>query len=139
MSGLFGGYKVNFLRRLFYNMYGIDNYGRFTIISSIILNLLGGFFRVRALVLLGEVLFLYSAFRFISKNKQKRFLENQKFLKLKSNFMLKYSQANVRLKDTKNNYFKCPRCKTYLSVPKGVGKVCIVCRKCNHQFVKKSK
>lgn len=120
-------------------MYGMDNLGYFIIILSIILNLSGNLFKVRFLILLGEVLFLYFAFRFISKNRQKRFMENQKFLTVFNKHKLKFSQAQVRIKDTKNNYFRCPKCKTFLSVPKGVGKVCVICRKCNHQFIKKSK
>ena len=130
---------MNFLRRIFYNMYGLDRFGYFTVFSSIILNLCGSLFKASFLIILGEILFLYSAFRFISKNRQKRYMENQRFLKFFSTCTTKLSQAKVRFGDKKNNYYKCPKCNTYLSVPKGVGKVCIVCRKCNHQFIKKSR
>lgn len=130
---------MNFLRRIFYNMYGLDKLGYFTVLTSVAFNLLGSLFRIRLLILIGEVLFLYSAFRFISHNKAQRFRENQKFIKITNDYKRKSAQAKARHLDKKNNYFKCPKCKTYLSVPKGVGKVCIVCRKCNHQFIKKSK
>ncbi len=130
---------MNFLRRIFYNMYGMDKLGYFTIITSIILNLSGSLFKIRLFILLGEVVFLYSAFRFISYNKAQRYRENEKFLKITSDLKRKTNQSKARHLDKKNNYFKCPKCKTYLSVPKGVGKVCIVCRKCNHQFISHSK
>ena len=130
---------MNFLRRIFYNMYGMDKMGYFTILTSIVLNLLGSLFKMRLFIILGEIIFLYSAFRFISNNKAQRFKENQKFLKIYEDVKRKLRQNKARISDKKNNYFRCPKCKTYLSVPKGVGKVCIVCRKCNHQFIKKSK
>lgn len=136
---MYGGCKVNFLRRLFLNMYGMDKMGYFTLIASVVLTFLGNMFRIRFPILLGEVLFFYTAFRFVSHNKSARYRENQKFLKIYNEFKIKLSQAKVRAADKRNNYYKCPKCKTYLSVPRGVGKVMIVCRKCNHQFVKKSK
>lgn len=130
---------MNFLRRIFYNMYGMDKLNYFTVLTSVILNLSGNLFRIKILVLMGEVLFLYFAFRFISRNKPQRFKENQKFITFTNDCRRKINQAKARHNDKKNNYFKCPKCKTYLSVPKGAGKVCIICRKCNHQFIKKSK
>lgn len=134
-----GGSKVNFLRRFFANMYGMDKLGYFTVILSIIFTLTGNIFKIRLPILLSEVLFLYSIFRFISHNKGARYQENQKFIKFYDKFQLSVHQAKSRAKDKKNNYYKCPKCKTYLSVPKGVGKVMIVCVKCKHQFVKKSR
>ena len=35
-------------------------------------------------------------------------------------------------------FFTCPACKTVLRVPKGEGKIKLVCRKCGTSFVKKS-
>ena len=130
---------MNFLRRIFYNMYGVDKLGYFTIIISMLLNLTGSLFKVRLCVLIGEVLFLYFIFRCMSCNKAKRFKENQKFIKFAEDFKRKSRQAKARQLDKRNNYYKCKKCRTYLSVPKGAGKVCIICRKCGHQFIKKSK
>ena len=129
---------MRFLRNLFKNMHGLDNFGRFTIISSIILTLLGNIFNAKLLVIPGEILLFYSLFRCMSGNHTARFKENNKYLEISSEIRTKYYQMKKRKNDTRNNYFKCPKCKTYLSVPKGAGKVCIVCRKCNHQFIKKS-
>ena len=130
---------MRFIRNLFAKMYGLDAMGKFTLIFSVICTLLGNLLKVRFIYLFGEAVFLYTAFRFISFNFNNRQRENIKFLKIKENFLLKFRQTGVRLSDNKNNYFRCPKCRTMLSVPKGVGKVMIVCRKCNHQFIKKSR
>ena len=130
---------MRFIRNLFSKMYGLDNMGKFTLIFSVICTLLGNLLKIRFIYLLGEAVFLYTAFRFVSFNGYARQRENMKFLSLKEKFLLKFNQTKVRLSDNKNNYFRCPKCHTVLSVPKGVGKVMIVCRKCNHQFIKKSR
>ncbi len=130
---------MNFLRNLFSRMYGLDKMGKITLTISILLTLLGNIFRIRFIYLLGEVIFLYSAFRFISSNRWARQRENEKFLVFFNNLKLKAKQTRVRLSDSENNYFRCPKCGTVLSVPKGVGKIMIVCRKCSHQFIKKSR
>ena len=130
---------MNFLRNLFSKMYGFDKMGRFTLIISIFFTLIGSLFKIRFFYLIGEVVFLYTAFRVISSNRWARQKENEKFLRFVENLKIKTKQTKVRLSDNKNNYFRCPKCGTVLSVPKGVGKVMIVCRKCNHQFIKKSR
>lgn len=130
---------MNFLRNLFSRMYGLDKMGKITLIASVILTLAGNLLRIRTLYLLGDVVFLYTAFRFISSNHWARQKENERFLSYLEGLKLKTNQTKVRLSDKTNNYFRCPKCGTLLSVPKGVGKVMIVCRKCSHQFVKKSR
>lgn len=129
---------MNFLRKIIRNMHGLDNFGRFTLISSLLLTFLGNILRLGIFIILGEILFFYSVFRVISGNHAARYNENNKYLATTSKIKTKFYQWKKRLSDKNNNYFKCPQCKTYLSVPKGAGKVCIVCRKCNHQFIKKS-
>ena len=129
---------MNFFKNIFRNMHGLDNFGRFTVITSLVLTLLGNILRFRLLIIIGEIIFFYSAFRFISGNHAARYRENNKYLEISQKIRLQYNQRKKRLSDKRNNYFKCPKCKTYLSVPKGAGKVCIVCRRCNHQFIKKS-
>ena len=35
-------------------------------------------------------------------------------------------------------FFRCPSCRTLLRVPKGKGKIKVVCRKCGNSFIKKT-
>ena len=86
------------------------------------------------LVLLG-----YIYFRMFSRNLTKRREENGKFLR-----MLYSVQAGLKIRREKwvqrkdYKFFTCPSCKTTLRVPRGNGKIKIVCRKCGNSFTGKS-
>ena len=86
------------------------------------------------LILLG-----YIYFRMFSKNLTRRREENGKYLRLRYSILagLKLRRAKwVQRKDYK--FFTCPSCKTMLRVPRGHGKIKIVCRKCGNSFTGKS-
>lgn len=76
-------------------------------------------------------------FRGFSKNKQKRALEQVKFFNFISPIyskILKFSS-----KDRKNYiYFKCKNCKQELRIPRGKGKIKVICPKCKYEKIKKS-
>lgn len=78
-------------------------------------------------------------FRMLSKNLYKRRDENEKYLRLRYKVIgevkLMYERW-VQRKDYK--FFACPSCKTSLRVPRGHGKVKIVCRKCGKSFTGKT-
>ncbi len=86
------------------------------------------------LILLG-----YIYFRMFSKNLTKRREENGKYLRVRYSIQagLKIRREKwVQRKDYK--FFTCPSCKTMLRVPRGHGKIKIVCRKCGNSFTGKS-
>ena len=86
------------------------------------------------LILLG-----YIYFRMFSKNLTKRREENGKYLRVRYSIQagLKIRREKwVQRKDYK--FFTCPSCKTTLRVPRGHGKIKIVCRKCGSSFEGKS-
>lgn len=78
-------------------------------------------------------------YRAFSRDFNRRRDENSKYLrfkyKLSNAFKLRRERWNQR-KDYK--FFTCPSCKTTLRVPKGKGKINIVCRKCGYSFRGKS-
>ena len=81
----------------------------------------------------------YIYFRMFSRNLTKRREENGKFLR-----MLYSVQAGLKIRREKwvqrkdYKFFTCPSCKTTLRVPRGHGKLKIVCRKCGNSFEGKS-
>ena len=86
------------------------------------------------LILLG-----YIYFRMFSKNLTKRREENGKYLRLRYSIQAGLNLRRekwVQRKDYK--FFTCPSCKTMLRVPRGHGKIKIVCRKCGNSFTGKS-
>lgn len=91
--------------------------------------------------LYGAVLALlgYVYFRMFSRNVARRREENGKFLRLyyRLRATLKLRREKwVQRKDYK--FYTCPACKTTLRVPRGHGKIKIVCRKCGNTFTGKS-
>jgi hypothetical protein len=81
----------------------------------------------------------YIYFRAFSRNLTRRSEENGKFLRLRyrvSAAIKVRREKWVQRKDYK--FFTCPSCKTTLRVPRGHGRIKIVCRKCGNTFMGKS-
>ena len=104
------------------------------IAATLIGGQVGRWMWVAVLALLG-----YIYFRMFSRNLTKRREENGKFLR-----MLYSVQAGLKIRREKwvqrkdYKFFTCPSCKTTLRVPRGNGKIKIVCRKCGNSFTGKS-
>ena len=78
-------------------------------------------------------------FRMFSRNLYRRREENGKFMRVKyrvSAWLRVRHERWVPRKDYK--FFTCPSCRTTLRVPRGHGKIKIVCRKCGCSFTGKS-
>ena len=90
-----------------------DEYNRFLTILWLVLMVAGNIFKLPRLILASTILIIYILFRMFSRNKQKRFYENQRFLVMWRKYTIKVKQFVVRLKDKKHNYYRCPRCKQY--------------------------
>ena len=81
----------------------------------------------------------YIYFRMFSRNLTRRREENGRYLRLRyrlSTWVRLRREKWVQRKDYK--FFTCPACKTTLRVPRGHGKLKIVCRKCGNTFTGKS-
>ena len=81
----------------------------------------------------------YAYFRMLSRNTYKRREENGKYMRARYKFsatMKLRKEQWIQRKDYK--FFTCPSCKTTLRVPRGHGKIKIVCRKCGNSFTGKS-
>ena len=81
----------------------------------------------------------YAYFRMLSRNVYKRREENGKYMRARYKFSAAVKLRReqwIQRKDYK--FFTCPSCKTTLRVPRGHGKIKIVCRKCGNSFTGKS-
>lgn len=86
-----------------------------------------------------EVLLLvYCFYRILSRNVEKRYQENLRFLKLWNPVKLWFQGIRNRSADKAHRYYHCPKCKNTLRVPKGKGKICITCPVCKTEFIKKT-
>ena len=88
------------------------------------------------IAVLALLAFIY--FRSFSRNLPRRREENEKYLrlqyKLAANMKVR-KEKRVQRKEYK--FYTCPSCKTTLRVPRGHGKIKIVCRKCGNSFTGK--
>lgn len=108
--------------------------GVLAILSIILRNRLGGSLYFVMLALLG-----YFYFRMLSRNVYKRREENGKYMRLRYELMGKLRAARERWVQRKDyKFFSCPSCRTNLRVPRGKGRIKIVCRKCGTSFMGRS-
>ena len=130
------------LARFMVGRNGNDQLNLFLLTLALVLLVLSAIFKGsfgRMSYIIVFVLLGYAYFRMFSRNIHKRQEENGKFIRARYQFsaaMRLRKERWVQRKDYK--FFTCPSCKTTLRVPRGHGKIKIVCRKCGNSFTGKS-
>ena len=131
--------------KFMYGRYGMDELSKFLSYAALLLLIISMLFGQSAasaksvVFLLAAVLLVFSYFRIFSKNYEKRRAENAKYLSFKRPLADKLKLRREMWTQRKNfKFFKCPSCNSVLRVPKGKGKVRIVCKKCGTAFEKKT-
>ena len=139
-----------------YGRNGVDQLCWALLILGIILNLIGNFTGAAILCVLAYLPMVWALYRMFSKNLPQRQKENAWLLRLlrmdagqarQSGSYAGYYQTAAkrpgvglmeRLKDREHRYFRCPKCRQTVRVPKGKGVIRITCPKCGERFEKKS-
>ena len=120
--------------------YGVDQFGRFISIVVLILFILSLFTSGKLsqiLMLLAVAGIVYMYFRVFSRNTAKRRGENDQYMKRTRSMRMFFMSLSERWKQRRDyKFFRCPSCGTLLRVPRGKGKIKIVCRKCGNSFIK---
>jgi len=127
--------------RFMYGRYGVDHFGRFLIYASLILMIVNLFVDWSVLYWLALIMLVYSYFRMFSKNTNKRYHENVKYLEIKNRVVGRFrgtAFGNSKSQDPTKKIFKCPGCRQKVRVPKGKGTILITCPKCKRQFQKRT-
>jgi len=127
-------------RRFMYGRYGSDELNIALLITAVAVSLINSFlslfFRFSTVYarIVSPILYVlmlgllgFSLFRTFSRNIYTRQKENRRF-----------RQLWTRLRDRKNRYYRCPKCRQTVRVPKGRGKISIRCPKCGEKFIKKT-
>ncbi|MFQ7447751.1 MAG: hypothetical protein ACLRNK_00235 [Agathobacter rectalis] len=118
---------------------GMDELARAESWIVMILLLVSIFTRSAILDILAIGLMIHMYFRVFSRNVNKRYAENQKFLNARYEWTVKAERRKKHFAQRKQyKFFKCPMCKQEVRVPRGHGKICITCPKCREQFVRRS-
>ena len=131
------------LQRLMIGRYGMDQLGRSLFKVLCVLVVLNLFVRFGVLALavnvleLAVIVLLY--FRMFSKNVNRRWQENQAYLRMQFYVSEYFKRLRFRFTEgRKYRIFKCPGCGQKVRIPRGHGKVSIHCPKCGTDFIKKS-
>ena len=128
---------MNWLRKFMYGRYGVDALSMNIIIFGFILSIAEPYLRIPHVV--SMLIFIYAYYRVLSKDINKRYMENQKFLKTVKPITRTFKKFKIRMNGRKDyKYFKCKNCRQEIRVPKGKGKLRVTCPKCGEKTIKKS-
>ena len=122
---------------------GNDQLNRFLLLADVILLLLASLLGRRGI---GSLLYLLvlallglTYFRMFSRDLYRRRSENERYLREKEKLRAKLRILRERWNQRKDyKFFTCPSCKAVMRVPRGRGKIRIVCHKCGNTFMGKS-
>lgn len=121
---------------------GADNLSRAVSLVVLVLLVVGMFVHgdaARVLWVLAIAGLIYVYFRMFSRKVYKRRAENEKYLRATAGLRLYLRGLRERWSQRRDyKFFRCPSCRTLLRVPKGKGKLKVVCRKCGNSFIKKT-
>ena len=130
------------LAKLMYGRYGVDQLGRAMLIFALVLCVLSLFVPRRLsgiIYYISLILIILMYIRMFSKNIQKRYQENNKYLSLKASFLRKFQREKEIFSQRRFfHFYRCPRCRQRIRIPRGKGRIEIRCPKCSQTFIKKS-
>ncbi len=130
---------MNWFRNFMKGRYGADQLSLALLIISVVLSVIIRFTGIQALTLIVYIPLGLCIFRMLSKNINRRSMENYKYHMLISPVYAWIKKIQRRISGSKTHkFFKCPHCKAELRLPKGKGRIVITCPKCRHEFSAKT-
>lgn len=125
--------------RFLQERYGIDDLSKFMMGIVFILAVINMFFRLPVLSAFIWAVIILIYFRMFSKNKYKRYQENQLYLKYMGPFQ-NWIRKQINIIKLRKDYhiYTCPTCKQKIKIPRGKGRIAVRCPKCRTEFIKKS-
>lgn len=124
--------------------YGVDSFARFTMGVALVSIVVSIFFPGRSVIgavlnTLGLAAIIYTYFRMLSRNIQKRYAENQKYLSMTASLRQRFNREKNIMRQRKTHHiYSCPSCGQKIRIPRGKGRIEIDCPKCHTKFIKKS-
>ncbi len=141
---------MNWFRKMMIGRYGTDQLAIALIVLYVVLSFSARLSRLYILMLLSFIPLILCVFRILSRNINKRYDENRRFMNWWNpawtwlrhaayKTQTWFRKTSDRIKDSKTHrYYKCPNCSNTLRVPRGRGKICITCPVCKTDFIKKT-
>lgn len=121
--------KVN---QFFRNRYGMDELGKVLTVVSIVCYLLAAILKNKGFESIGICLLVYELFRMLSKRHWERAEENKVFMRYIKFWKLKYKERKT------SRIYLCKRCKRFIRVPRGKGKIEVTCTACGDKTMRRS-
>lgn len=124
--------------------YGVDGFARFTMGVALVCIVVSIFFRNGStmgaiLNTVGLAAIIYTYFRMLSRNIQKRYAENQKYLSMTAKIRQRFRKEKNMMEQRKTHHiYTCSSCGQKIRIPRGKGKIEIDCPKCHTKFIKNS-
>lgn len=128
----------NAIQRFMYGRYGNDQLNLFLMGLYLLLYLVFMFTGLDVLYFVSFALLALTLFRLLSRNMERRRMENMKFMKAAGPAISWFRLRRNMRRDKEHVYFKCPSCGQRLRVPRGRGKITVTCRSCGASFEEKS-
>ena len=126
---------MNRLYRFFYGRYGIDELYKFLLILCFIILIINLFINNLVLRIIEYVIFAFTIYRCLSKDKRRRSIENRRYLDLKNRIVKYYLFQKRKYKDRNTHmYKKCPKCHQRVRLPLKKGKHTVKCPNCGNRF-----
>lgn len=122
----------DWFRNFMIGRYGSDKLNTYLLIAGVVLMLIGALLGQRGGLaswcsLLSYIPLFWCIFRMYSRNIEARRRENAAV----QNFL-------SHLRDREHRYYRCPRCRQTVRVPRHRGRINIRCPKCGEQFIRKT-
>lgn len=113
--------------------YGFDRFSKFILIFSLI------FFTNKWTAVIGLFLLLVVTFRYFSKDKYKRHLEEMAYEQWLYKVKYYFNLQKNKIKEKRIHVIKkCPYCGQKLRLPRGKGKIIVTCKACKKDFKAKT-
>lgn len=123
------------MQRFMAGRYGNDQLNQFIFIVAIISMVLEIITRQSLFYTLTLVLLILAYVRVFSRNINKRYEENMKFLQKKDAILNKFRKQKYYAAQRRNfHIYTCPQCKQKIRIPKGKGKISITCPEVQNLF-----
>ncbi len=127
------------LQRFMIGRYGVDSLNKFLLGVSLAFIVISTFLRYPLLDLIGLAILIYTYFRMLSRNFQKRYAENAVFMRTTAGFRRFIYNKKTHITQFKTHkFFRCPTCHQDIRVPRGKGQIRITCPKCRAEFERRS-
>ena len=111
-------------RQFMIGRYGTDGLNQALSIASIVMLLISLLTRISLFTWVGVVLLVLCYYRSLSRNISKRTEENYKYYTIKDRVDRKFQDLKDQWANRKvYHYYRCPKCRQKLRVPRGRGRI----------------